>query len=262
MIALGIFGWREYCRLAEASGAASDATAVSIGSLSILIFAMVASEGWGETGLLVAVASAMVLPVLANLRSRSLRSFGTFQSAAYGALYLGIPVYSAIHLRGLPGEVNRNWFNEFAHTFGRVGSAMPYGLALVLTVVLAVWLCDTAAYLAGSAVGRNNLAPHISPGKTIEGSITGLVAAILTGAVAFIAFGAGTWHFGAVLGAAVGVSGQIGDLAESLMKRQAGVKDSGTLIPGHGGVLDRIDALLFALPTALLTMQALNWLHR
>jgi phosphatidate cytidylyltransferase len=92
----------------------------------------------------------------------------------------------------------------------------------------------------------------ISPNKSQEGAIAGILASMVVGAVSFQWFGLGNWKLGLLAGAVIGLAGQIGDLAESLMKRQAGVKDSGSLVPGHGGVLDRIDALLFAFPAGFL----------
>ena len=121
---------------------------------------------------------------------------------------------------------------------------------VVLMLLLIVWVCDSSAYYFGRMFGRHPLAPMVSPKKTWEGSIGGLVGATLFGAAA------GTWWFlpelgpvrGALAGALVSTAGQIGDLVESLWKRGAGVKDSGTFLPGHGGFYDRIDSLLFAAP--------------
>jgi phosphatidate cytidylyltransferase len=125
-------------------------------------------------------------------------------------------------------------------------------MAWVLAVVLSTWAGDSAAYLAGRAFGRHKLAPVVSPGKTIEGALGGLLAAVLVSAAVFGMSGALPIWAGALVGGVIGVCGQIGDLSESFLKRQAGVKDSGNLIPGHGGMLDRVDALLFAFPAALL----------
>ena len=121
---------------------------------------------------------------------------------------------------------------------------------VVLMLLLIVWVCDSSAYYFGRMFGRRQLAPMVSPKKTWEGSIGGLVGATLFGAAA------GTWWFlpelgpvrGALAGALASTAGQIGDLVESLWKRGAGVKDSGTFLPGHGGFYDRIDSLLFAAP--------------
>ena len=125
----------------------------------------------------------------------------------------------------------------------------PRGDELILFVVGVTWVGETAAYLVGSTIGRRPLAPVISPRKTLEGAAAQVVVSLATGAVL------GAWLLPscggtvAVLGGGVlGLVGQIGDLAESVFKRSVGTKDTGGLIPGHGGVLDRIDSLLFNLP--------------
>ena len=120
----------------------------------------------------------------------------------------------------------------------------------VLFLFLLVWVCDSAAYYFGRRFGAHRLAPVVSPKKTWEGALAGLGAATLFGAVA------GSWWFvpelgparGAAAAAMASTAGQLGDLVESLWKRGAGVKDSGTFLPGHGGFFDRIDSLLFAGP--------------
>ena len=110
------------------------------------------------------------------------------------------------------------------------------------------------AYLVGRAVGRRPLIPRISPKRTVEGAVGGLAGSASTGALCVALFGLGISPvIGFVLGALLGVIGQLGDQVESLLKRQASVKDSGSLIPGHGGMLDRIDALLFTLPAGWIT---------
>jgi phosphatidate cytidylyltransferase len=125
----------------------------------------------------------------------------------------------------------------------------PLGDELVLFVVGVTWIGETAAYLVGSTLGRHKLAPITSPRKTVEGALAQVVVSVGAGAAL------GSWLLpacgGALAlggGALLGVIGQFGDLAESAVKRSAGTKDTGGLIPGHGGVLDRIDSLLFNLP--------------
>lgn len=131
---------------------------------------------------------------------------------------------------------------------------------LVLAVLALVWIADSAAYFAGRALGKHKLAPQISPGKTWEGAVGGLLAVQLY--VIICAFtvpmldpyleGGGEWLLYLGAGAVLFVVSIIGDLFESAVKRQASVKDSGTLLPGHGGVLDRIDSALAVLPVAAL----------
>ena len=125
------------------------------------------------------------------------------------------------------------------------------GRANVAFVVGVVWASDIGAYLAGRLIGGPRLAPQVSPGKTWSGAAGGLVAAAALGAVVGRLPGAG-------VAAVLSVVAQAGDLAESVAKRRAGVKDSGALIPGHGGLLDRLDGLLAAAPAAALLARALG----
>jgi phosphatidate cytidylyltransferase len=127
---------------------------------------------------------------------------------------------------------------------------LPEGAWLVLFLVGVTWAGESAAYLVGSAVGRHRLAPAISPAKTMEGAIAQLVVSVISALIL------GRWlltawpaTFTAGAGAFLGAMGQLGDLAESVVKRSLGTKDTGALIPGHGGVLDRIDSLLFNVPS-------------
>jgi phosphatidate cytidylyltransferase len=125
----------------------------------------------------------------------------------------------------------------------------PLGDELILLVVGVTWVGETAAYLVGSTVGRRPLARVISPRKTLEGAAAQVAASLVTAAAlgAWLLPGCGLAVV-IVAGGVLGVIGQIGDLVESVMKRSVGTKDTGGLIPGHGGVLDRIDSLLFNLP--------------
>jgi phosphatidate cytidylyltransferase len=130
---------------------------------------------------------------------------------------------------------------------------LPRGEHWVLAGVIAVSAGDTLAYFTGRAAGRRKLAPHISPNKTVEGALGGLVGSVVCAVLYAHAFlpGVPAWY-AAAAGAAMGVFGQAGDLFESLVKRAAGVKDSGTIFPGHGGILDRGDGVLAAGPVLYL----------
>lgn len=136
-------------------------------------------------------------------------------------------------------------------SYGLLVRGMPDGRAWLLVVVLAVFASDIGAYFAGRTLGRHKLAPKVSPGKTWEGSVGGLVAST----VAMLAL---TWTFrlpvapimAAGAGAAISLLAQAGDLSESFLKRAGGVKDAGWLVPGHGGILDRLDSVVLVLPAA------------
>jgi phosphatidate cytidylyltransferase len=127
------------------------------------------------------------------------------------------------------------------------------GRGWILLLVLAVWSYDTGAYFVGKRFGRRRFLSHISPSKTYAGLIGGIVAATIVAAVALAALGQPPVA-AVVLGPLLALAAQAGDLAESMLKRAAGAKDSGTLIPGHGGILDRVDSFLFAAPVAFFSV--------
>jgi phosphatidate cytidylyltransferase len=151
-----------------------------------------------------------------------------------GVLYVGWLGSHLVMLRELPAVV---------------GVPDSVGARLVFFTVLITWVGDTAAYLIGIAVGRHRLLPRVSPKKTIEGAVGGLLGSAGAGLLCSLTFlDFVTPLAGALLGLAGGLCGQLGDLVESLMKRDVGIKDTATLLPGHGGVLDRFDSLLFCGP--------------
>ncbi|OGC75332.1 MAG: hypothetical protein A2145_01515 [candidate division Zixibacteria bacterium RBG_16_40_9] len=125
-----------------------------------------------------------------------------------------------------------------------------------------IWTCDTFAYFVGRAMGKHKLAPVISPRKTVEGAMAGVFGAILAAWVSQASF-LNSFSFSELLPIAliVGIIGQIGDLVESLLKRAAGVKDSSGIIPGHGGVLDRFDSLIFVAPWVYYYLKLLVYSH-
>jgi phosphatidate cytidylyltransferase len=129
--------------------------------------------------------------------------------------------------------------------------AGDHGVAWVFFVVSVIFGGDIGAFYAGTYLGRNKLCPSVSPKKTIEGALGGLAANLLVGSLFFLfVLPPLPWGVGLIALLGMGAVGQAGDLFESVLKRAAGVKDSGGILPGHGGILDRIDALLFAAPLA------------
>jgi len=161
-----------------------------------------------------------------------------------GALYAAWPLSHFILLRQMETP-------DFSPRFWQALRAPPLGAGAwwILCTLLMVWLCDTAAYFIGIRWGRHKMSPYLSPKKSWEGAVAGSVTSVgvAVGLVPLLGLPL-SYGWAAVLGALVGVVGQVGDLAESLLKRQVGVKDSGRLIPGHGGMLDRVDSLLFVVP--------------
>lgn len=146
---------------------------------------------------------------------------------------------------------------------GNLYVAVPFGLLTMLAnepiywtfaLFILTWVFDTGAYLTGRAFGRHKMFERISPKKTWEGEIGGIVLALAAGWIFSVFFEeTELWHW-LVFAFAVAVSGTMGDLLESMFKREAGVKDSGKLLPGHGGILDRFDSSLFAIPVAYLLL--------
>jgi phosphatidate cytidylyltransferase len=155
-------------------------------------------------------------------------------------------------------------FLGFIVRLGHEAPTVPAGAPLaglggergwIALLVFGVWAYDTGAYLAGKRFGRKRFLTHLSPSKTYAGLVGGIVAATIV--VAFVLVGLGQAPIGAiVLGPLLSLAAQAGDLAESMLKRAAGAKDSGRLIPGHGGILDRVDSFLFAAPVVTLYVLA------
>ncbi len=154
--------------------------------------------------------------------------------AMLGMLYIGVPALALLWLRAVP----------------------DIGLLSVLWLFAVVWATDIGAYVAGRSIGGPKLAPRLSPNKTWAGLLGGLAAAGLVGAVAAAVATTVATPMGPLVAFSVlvGLLAEIGDLVESAVKRYFGVKDAGTLIPGHGGALDRLDSLLFAAPTAAILL--------
>lgn len=181
--------------------------------------------GWGHVP---AVFSLFVLGVgvLTVLSPRPLvEALPAVGISCSGLLLVGFPLTFAVRLHG----VQRS------------------GPRLLLFVLVIVWVGDTTAYFVGRAIGKHALTPHLSPHKTWEGTLASLGGSLLAGALFARWLEVPMPHLLAMAGAG-NVAGQIGDLLESAYKRSAGVKDSGVLLPGHGGMLDRVDALILALP--------------
>ncbi|HEY3333796.1 MAG TPA: phosphatidate cytidylyltransferase [Candidatus Limnocylindrales bacterium] len=215
---------------------------------TVLAVALVLEAAWrpgGDKGLLLVAAGAVLAGIGALARTDPRDGLLAWMATVFGAVYVGLLAFVL--------QVAAN------------GPAVPAGAVLeplgaergwVLLLVLAVWSFDTGAYLVGRQIGRHRFLTHISPSKTIEGVVGGLVATTIV--CALMLAGLGQQPAGAlVLGPVLGLAAQAGDLAESMIKRAAGAKDSGTLIPGHGGILDRIDSFLFAGPVVALYVLAL-----
>jgi phosphatidate cytidylyltransferase len=185
---------------------------------------------------------------------RFIQGIGTFQAVLF-LFVLGVaaltlwtkrPVVEALPAAGV--SAGALLMVAFPLTFAvRLHGLPTYGPRLLLFALVTIWASDTVAYFAGRAIGKHPFAPDLSPKKTWEGAVAGLFGSLLV-AVIFARWLPATVPQLLLMAAVANLAGQIGDLLESAYKRSAGVKDSGGLLPGHGGVLDRIDALILALP--------------
>lgn len=200
--------------------------ALCIAIMCFIVAAFVLEEVSVEMGVFVAL---LVIPASYVMSGSSLeKSLEASGIATMATMYVGMLGGSLIRLR--------NDFHEI-------------GPKLVFFLLLVVWLGDTGAYYVGRTFGKHKMSPHISPKKTIEGAVGGLVMSMITAVVIQMTFFKEFPLIHAIIaGAILSLAGMIGDLAESMWKRSANVKDSGTLLPGHGGFLDRFDSVLFTAP--------------
>jgi phosphatidate cytidylyltransferase len=231
VVAIALAALWEFFRIAEKTGLPVAKTVGLASGLALLLSIGIPLAGtewprldgaaWAGVAL-VSVLLAAVAPLFAGVDLRA--ALGGASGTVFGVLSIALPATALCYLRLVSPRA-------------------------VLLLFLIVWGCDSFAYYTGRAIGRRKLAPRVSPNKTWEGTLGGLAGATLIGAAGGLwlvpALGPG---WGAAGGALASSAGQVGDLVESLWKRGAGVKDSGTFLPGHGGFYDRIDSLLFAGP--------------
>lgn len=178
---------------------------------------------------------------------------GAASTTVSGILYVGVPLAFVPILRRLPETRG-----------GGTPDDVMAAMGFVLLPLLVTWANDSAAYFTGRALGRHRLAPALSPGKTREGALGGVVGAVAAAVVCSYWFLDAlpvlsvTPGQAALIGAMIGIAAQVGDLAESAMKREADVKDSGKIFPGHGGMLDRVDSLIWTFPITWLMLELLG----
>jgi phosphatidate cytidylyltransferase len=186
------------------------------------------------------IAAILLLAVAGFGRADPRAGFVTWAMTSFGVAYVGLlaPTIALVaHLAPAGGSA--------ATLVGPL--SLRSGTAWALMLILVVWGYDTGAYVTGRWLGRRRLIDHISPAKTVEGLLGGLLTATIAAGIGAWLLSLPPWH-PLVIGPVVGLAAQAGDLAESMLKRAADRKDSGVLIPGHGGILDRIDSFLFAAP--------------
>jgi phosphatidate cytidylyltransferase len=207
------------------------APAGHIGAALALVGAELSGVSWMLAGVLSTFVLAFVLKAISEARAAATAAIS---ATVTGTLWIGGGLGFIILLRAIP----------------------DHGRLALVTLLLAVWAGDTFAYFGGRLLGRHKMAPSTSPGKTWEGFVFGTAATIFVAFVSLYKQNFLTIRQSIVLGVVLALAGPIGDLFESLLKRDAGVKDSGNLLGGHGGMLDRLDAFLFAAPAAYFTILA------
>lgn len=269
--AIAFIGIHEFFRLAKAKGAKPQTVSgLVITALLLLSFfhekiqdavvpMFVASGGISLLMKLQLFLTVFLLSVVLVLIVELFRNAGSvFLNAGYtlfGIIYVGLFLSSLVGIRELFGA-------EFPYSMAvaSMGNVSPLDAAIylatyswggltVIAIFVSIWMCDTAAYFGGLSMGKHKLFPRVSPNKSWEGAVWGFIGAVATMILfqkyflPYLQF-----HQALMIGTIIGVFGQIGDLVESLLKRDAGVKDSSSLIPGHGGILDRFDSLIFVSP--------------
>lgn len=236
LLTMGVagFGLWEFIRLVEPFPGARGMLSL-LGGIGLVGAAYGGGLEWFGLGVTLLLLLQLSLAVFeggdmgANVRRAGLRFLGL--------LYVACPLSVAVALRGT-----------------------PRGGEYILLTCGIVWVGDTGAFYVGSALGRRRLAPRVSPNKSVEGAVAGLVASMGAAWVLAKALGISLGPVASLLvGGLIGGVGQIGDLTESFIKRGLHVKDTGRLIPGHGGMLDRIDSLLFAIPVFYLGVR-MGWI--
>ncbi len=238
-----LLGGLEVFRLLKAAGYPSLRLFGTALAVSLVLEAAV--QPGGDQGVLLLGVGA----VLAGIGALALRDprdgLVAWVATVFGAGYVGLLAF-VLHVASTAPAIST----------GAALAELGPERGWVLLLVLAVWSYDSGAYLVGRRFGRHRFMTHISPSKTLEGLAGGLVATTIV--VSLMLAGLGQSPLGGlILGPLLGAAAQAGDLAESMLKRAAGAKDSGTLIPGHGGILDRTDSFLFAAPALTLYVLAL-----
>ena len=230
---IGLAAFGEFSKLVQNKNASVN---IGLGYLSVAV--IILNSYFKFTDVKTILIGSTVLIFLTELFRNKDSAIINIGTTLLGVVYFGVVASTILLIR------------EF---FG--GSEMLYteGGYLIISILISIWVCDSAAFFLGSAFGKHKLFPRVSPNKSWEGAIAGFVFAIISMMAAkfyFIDFL--SLQDAIVIGFIVGTVGQMGDLVESLIKRDAGVKDSSAIIPGHGGIFDRFDSLLLAAPVVYL----------
>jgi phosphatidate cytidylyltransferase len=239
-----VFAAREVFALLRGAGYPTLPLVGTILALTIIVDATFPDVLEGSGVLLMAI-GIVLIAVGSFAQPDPKRGLASWMATAFGAIYVSLLAFAV----------------RLGHTAPAVPDGAPFEVlgaerGWILLLLLAVWAYDTGAFLIGRQFGRERFLAHISPSKTYAGLVGGVVAATVVVGVLLWGLGQSPFH-ALLLGPLAALAAQAGDLAESMLKRAAGAKESGTLIPGHGGMLDRVDSFLFAAPVVTLYVVAL-----
>ena len=232
----------EYYKLIARTGAQPQKTAGSITALTIYLVSVFVASGLIDSVYYLVVMAELMFIITAELLRKQERPFDALAQTVFGIVFIAVP------------------FSLFPYmTFGFQGldpilqaSTTDFSPGLILGIFILSWSFDVAAYLFGTWLGKHKLVERISPEKSWEGFIFGLVITILIAWLISLWIKIPDVISWIIIGIIVAVTGTLGDLAESMLKRSVGAKDSGSMLPGHGGILDRFDSLILSLPFVFL----------
>ena len=256
IMTLVLLGQREFYRMIEDKGAHPLA---SFGMVAAMALCLVQYVGTDYQANLLMTATLLVVLVAQLGKAEITEALASVSGTFFGVFYVGWLLSHAIPLRDFYSAVT---FRYGGATAVSIGISPDCGIFLLFFAIFVVVLCDAAAYFGGRAYGKRKLARAISPGKSVEGAAAGVIGGLLGAVVCkggFDLFWPGlsaslSWYAAGVLALLLSAAGIVGDLIESLLKRDAKVKDTGHLLPGTGGVLDRIDSFLLAIPVMYYAM--------
>ncbi len=232
-ICIGVVAFFEFSKMIAGKNISTN---LPIGILSIS--AIMINNYITFTDFSIIILFSVLLLLMAELFKNKGSAINNLGASLIGIFYIGLFASSLVGLR--------EFFKYSEILYTEAGY-------LIIAIFASIWVCDSAAYFIGSAIGKHKLFPRVSPKKSWEGAIAGFIFAVVTIIAArelFLDILSLTDTL--IIGIIVGIFGQVGDLVESLVKRDAGVKDSSSIIPGHGGIFDRFDSILFVLPMVYL----------
>jgi len=247
-----LFGNIELFKLLEAKGIQTERELGIAFSLALGIAAY-----FGYFYFAVVFSFAVIIIFLLALRRQDLsNAIIALSTGLFAIIYIGWFLSHAILLRNIDHNSNLKTYVETVQGHSDVG------FFYIFLVVSCTFLNDTGAYFIGRWKGKRKLIPHVSPGKTLEGTIGGIISSAIAAIVGNLIFKSPIeYHWVVLFGLVIGIVAVLGDLTESLIKRSAEAKDSGGILPGHGGILDRFDSLIFTFPVSYYMVLLYYWLH-